>query len=82
MPQKLAEFFCSKEKAGVWNVNRKIPIISHAFLFVQKAESWAHFRGSLYSEGLIIGGSFVFHNGFGLDNKNSFKQLAGYPDSP
>ena len=37
----------------------------------------AYFQGSLFSEGLIIGRSFAFQNGFiGLDNKNSLRKLA------
>ena len=56
-----------------------------AYTFVQSAFCWAYFRGSLFSEGLIIGMNFAFQNWSGLTIKtaqntkktalNSFKQL-------
>ena len=45
---------------------RKIPIISPGLIFVQKAFLVAYFRGSLFLEGLIIGGNFAFENGLGF----------------
>ena len=48
---------------------RKIPIISPGIIFVQKAFCWAYFRGSLFSEELVIGGNFAPQNGFGLSLK-------------
>ena len=39
---------------------RKIPIISPGFIFVKMLFCWAYFRGSLFSEGLIIGRKFAF----------------------
>ena len=50
---------------------RKIPIISPGIIFVQKAFCWAYFWGSLFSEGLIIGGNFAFQNGLGLGMKQA-----------
>ena len=50
-------------------------------LFLQKAFLLAYFRGSLFSEELVIGRNFVFQNGFGLsiktpkNTKISSKQL-------
>ena len=32
---------------------------------------WAYFRGSLFSEGLIIGGNFAFQNGLDLTIKTA-----------
>ena len=32
---------------------------------------WAYFRGSLFSEGLIIGGHFAFQNGLDLTMKTA-----------
>ena len=32
---------------------------------------WAHFRGSLFLEGLIIGGNFAFQNGLDLTIKTA-----------
>ena len=53
---------------------RKIPIISPGLIFVQKAFCWAYFRGSLFSEGLIIGRNSAFQS---LKHfENSSKQLA------
>ena len=54
---------------------RKIPIISPGLIFVQKAFCWAYFRGSLFSEGLVIGRNFAFQNGFGLSLKKQLKIL-------
>ena len=62
---------------------RKVSIISPGLIFVQKAVLLAYFRGSLFSEGLIIGRTFAFQNGFGLTIKtasvkhyeNNLKQL-------
>ena len=51
----------------------KIPMISPGHIFVQKAFCWAYFRGSLFLEGLIIGGNFAFQNGLGFQDKK--KQL-------
>ena len=50
---------------------RKVPIISPGLIFVQKAVLLAYFRGSLFSEGLIIGRTFAFQNGFGLTIKTA-----------
>ena len=52
-------------------VYRKSPIISPGLRFVQKGFCWAYFRGSLFSEGLIIGRNFAFQNGFGLSVKTA-----------
>ena len=55
-----------------WWTYRKILIISPGFIFVQKAFFWwAYFRGSLFSEGLIIGGDFAFQNGSVLTIKTA-----------
>ena len=55
---------------------RKILIIRPGLIFVQKPFLWAFFRGSVFSEGLFIGGNFAFQNGFGfLIKDNSLKQL-------
>ena len=64
-----------------------MPIVR--LIFVQKAVLLGHFRGSSFSEGLTIGGSFTFQNGFGLSiktaentkipAKNSLKQLTNNP---
>ena len=40
---------------------RKIPIIS-LYLF-KRLFCWAYFRGSVFSEGLVIGMNFAFQNG-------------------
>ena len=40
-------------------------------LFCSKAFCWAYFWGSLFSEGLIIGGNFAFQNGMGLTIKTA-----------
>ena len=39
---------------------RKIPIRSPGLIFVKSLFCWAYFRGSLFSEGLIIGRKFAF----------------------
>ena len=41
----------------------KIPMIIPGLTFVQKAFLLGSLSGSLFSEGLIIGGNFVFQNG-------------------
>ena len=48
-----------------------IPIISPGLIFVQKAFLMDLFRGRgcLFSEWLVIGRNFAFHNGFGLSIK-------------
>ena len=43
-----------------WTIYCKIPIISPGLIFVQKAFLLGLFSGSLFSEGLIIGGNFAF----------------------
>ena len=48
---------------------RKIAIISPGLIFVQKAFSVGLYLGSLFSEGLIIGGNFAFQNGLDLTMK-------------
>ena len=41
-------------------------------IFVQKAFfGWVYFRGSMFSEGLIIGRNFPFQNGLGLTIKTA-----------
>ena len=50
---------------------RKIPIISPGLIFVEKAFGWAYFRGSLFSEGHIIGRNFVFQDELGLTIKTA-----------
>ena len=40
---------------------------------------WAYFRGSLFLEGLIIGGNFAFQNGLGVTIKNSSKHSSYQP---
>ena len=50
---------------------RKIPIIVPGLIFIQKAFCWAYFRGSLFSEGIIIGRNFAFQNGLGLTIKTA-----------
>ena len=41
-------------------------MISPGLIFGQMAFWWAYFRGSLFSDGLIIGGNFAFQNELGL----------------
>ena len=50
---------------------RKIPLVSPGIIFVQKTFFWTYFRGSLFSEGLIIGGNFAFQNGLDLTMKTA-----------
>ena len=51
-------------------ISRFVPIISPGLTFVQTAFSClAYFRGSLFSEGFIIGRNFAFPNGLGLTIK-------------
>ena len=50
---------------------RKIPITSPGLIFVKSLFCWAYFRGSLFSEGLIIGRKFAFQNGLGLTIKTT-----------
>ena len=45
---------------------RKIPLISSGLIFVQKALLLGLVLGSLFSEGLIIGGNYAFQNGLDL----------------
>ena len=52
-------------------IYRKILIISPGFIFVQKTFLWAYFWGRLFSEWLIIGGNFAFHNGMNLTIKTA-----------
>ena len=59
-------------KVVSYPIYRKIPIISPRRIFVQTAVCWAYFRGSLFSEGLIVGRNFAFQKGLGL----KIKQLA------
>ena len=54
-----------------WLAYRKFPVISPGLTFVQNAFCWAYFRGSLFSEGLIIGGNFAFQNDLGLAIKTA-----------
>ena len=50
----------SLHREGILTKYGKIPIISPGLIFVQKAVFGAYFRGSLFSEGLIIGRNFAF----------------------
>ena len=50
----------------------KIPIISPQGLYLfKRLFCWAYFQGSLFSEGLIIGGNFAFQNGLDLTTKTA-----------
>ena len=55
----------------------KIPIISPGLTFVQTA----YFRGSLFSERLVIGRNFAFQNCLGLTIKTAFF-IKDYEKSP
>ena len=50
-----------------------MPIISPGLILIlfKRLFCWAHFRGSLFSEGLVIGRNFAFQNGFGLSIKTA-----------
>ena len=47
-------------------VIRKIPITNPGLISVQKASLRAYLRGSLFSEGLIVGGRFAIQNGLAI----------------
>ena len=47
---------------------RKIPIMG--FYLFKRLSCWAYFRGSLFSEELIIGRNFAFQNGLGFTIKS------------
>ena len=65
-------FVLDRRPDKLWPVRavyRKIPITSPGLIFVQKAFLLGLFSGSLFLEGLIIGGNFAFQNGLDLTMK-------------